>query len=102
MKKQPSPAIRVPQLDVGEVREASGMSQEAFARRFGLRVESVRSWEEGRTRPCTVHRILMAIIASHPEVVDEVLRVPDPERWHASARQDQPPTRKALPRRNRL
>ncbi len=68
--------IRLPAVDVGEVRQGTGLSVEEFAQRFGLTPASVRSWEEGRTQPYGVARILLAIIAAHPEVVDEVLRAP--------------------------
>ena len=43
---------------------------------FSLTPASVRNWEAGATQPYGVARILLAIIATHPEVVDEVLRVP--------------------------
>ena len=74
-------AIRIPELDVGEVRRATGLSIEDFANRFGLRPEAIRNWEEGTSQPYKVARILLAIIAIHPEVVDEVLRVPEQRRF---------------------
>lgn len=49
---------------------------EHFAKRFGLTPASVRSWEEGHTHPYGVARILLAVIACHPEIVDDVLRPP--------------------------
>ena len=54
---------------------------EEFANRFGLRPEAIRNWEEGVSQPYKVARILLAIIATHPEVVDEVLRVPEQRRF---------------------
>lgn len=69
-------AIRIPEVDVAEVREGTGLSVEDFAARFGLTVASVRNWEAGASQPYGVARILLAIIASHPHVVDEVLRAP--------------------------
>jgi putative transcriptional regulator len=74
-------AIRIPFVDVGEVRQGTGLSVEDFARRFGLTSASVRSWEQGQTEPYSVAKILLAVIASHPEVVDEVLRDPIATRW---------------------
>lgn len=68
------PRIRVPYVDVEEVRLGTGLSVEDFAKRFGLTAASVRSWEAGQTEPYGVARILLAIIACRPEVVDEVLR----------------------------
>jgi len=68
--------IRVPQVDVGEVRRDLGLTQTQFAARFGFTLSAVRNWEEERSEPYGVAKILLAVIACHPEVVDEVLRVP--------------------------
>jgi putative transcriptional regulator len=73
--------IRLPQVDVEEVRRGTGLSVEEFAQRFGLTAASVRNWEQGETEPYGVARILLAIIASHPDVVDEVLRAPANAGW---------------------
>jgi len=65
--------LRVPTVDAGEVRRGTGLTVEAFARRFGFTVSAIRSWEERRSQPYGVARTLLAIIACHPEVVDGVL-----------------------------
>ena len=75
-RKKATNQIRVPQVDVAEVRQQKGLSVEDFAQRFGLTPASVNNWEAGHTEPYGVARILLAIIASHPEVVDDVLRPP--------------------------
>ncbi len=80
--------IRVPEVDVEEVRKGLGLSVTEFAARFGLTAASVRNWEEGRTQPYGVARILLAIIACHPEAVDDVLRDPRQSRALAARRQD--------------
>ena len=69
-------AIRIPTVDVAEVRATLGLSVHDFAHRFGLTPASVSNWEAGHTEPYGVARILLAIIAAHPEVVDEVLKAP--------------------------
>jgi putative transcriptional regulator len=66
----------VPEVNVEEVRRGTCLGVDEFARRFGLTPASVRSWERGQTQPYGVARILLAIIAAHPDVVDEVLRAP--------------------------
>jgi len=68
--------IRVPQVDVGEVRRDLGLTQTQFAARFGFTLSAVRNWEEERSEPYGVAKILLAVIACHPEVVDEVQCVP--------------------------
>lgn len=70
------PVIRIPTVDVAEVRAGLGLSVADFAHRFGLTPASVGNWEAGRSEPYGVARILLAIIAAYPEVVDEVLKAP--------------------------
>ena len=60
-------------VDVRAIRDQTGLSQNGFARRFGFSVGAVREWEQGRRQPEAAARILLLVIASHPEVVDEVL-----------------------------
>lgn len=43
--------LAVPGPDVARIRAALGLSQEAFAARFGLDVTAVRAWEQRRRRP---------------------------------------------------
>src|SRR6185503_18920907 len=41
------------EVDVKTIRETLGLSQEAFAHRFGLDLATVRNWEQKRSRPDT-------------------------------------------------
>jgi putative transcriptional regulator len=60
-------------VDVRAIRARTGLSQPAFAKRFGFTVSAVREWEQGRRQPEAAARVLLLVIASRPEVVDEVL-----------------------------
>ncbi len=60
-------------VDVRVIRDRLGLSQPEFARRFGFSVSAVREWEHGRRQPEAAARVLLLVIASRPEVVDEVL-----------------------------
>lgn len=60
-------------VDVRAIRAQTGLSQPAFAKRFGFTVSAVREWEQGRRQPEAAARVLLLVIASRPEVVDEVL-----------------------------
>jgi DNA-binding transcriptional regulator YiaG len=65
---------RVPELvDVRAMREGLGLTQLEFAARFGLDVDAVQNWEQGRTRPDRNARILLRVIATAPEAVEEAL-----------------------------
>jgi putative transcriptional regulator len=66
--------VDVPEVDVREVRLKMGLSQAQFATRFGLPPATLRNWEQGRSHPDAPTRVLLAVIAKHPEVVEEVLR----------------------------
>ena len=60
-------------VDVRAIRDRTGLSQPNFAKRFGFSVSAVREWEQGRRQPEAAARVLLLVIASKPEVVDEVL-----------------------------
>jgi putative transcriptional regulator len=60
-------------VDVKAIRTGLKLSQAEFAQRFGFPVATVREWEQGRRRPEQAARTLLLVIASKPEIVDEVL-----------------------------
>jgi putative transcriptional regulator len=66
--------VHVPQVDVRQVRRKMGLSQAQFATRFGLPPATLRNWEQGRAHPDAPTRVLLAVIAKHPEAVEDVLR----------------------------
>jgi DNA-binding transcriptional regulator YiaG len=66
---------RVPAVDVAELRRELGLTVEEFARRYGMAAASIRKWESGEARPFRMARVLLAIIAAHPDMVDDVLRI---------------------------
>jgi DNA-binding transcriptional regulator YiaG len=61
------------EADVKAIRETLGFSQEAFARRFGLDLATVRNWEQKRSRPDTAARVLLRTIEKEPEAVTRAL-----------------------------
>ena len=56
------------------MRARLGLSQASFAAKFGFQTATVRNWEQGRTRPDGAARILLAVIACHPEAVEDALQ----------------------------
>ncbi len=66
--------VHVPEVDVREVRTKMGLSQAQFATKFGFPPATLRNWEQGRARPDAPTRVLLAVIAKHPEAVEDVLR----------------------------
>jgi putative transcriptional regulator len=51
-----------------------GLSQTQFALKFGFPPATLRNWEQGRVRPDTSTRVLLAVIAKHPDSVENVLK----------------------------
>lgn len=66
--------VHVPEVDVRAVRTKMGLSQAQFAAKFGFPPATLRNWEQGRARPDAPARVLLAVIARHPEAVEDVLR----------------------------
>jgi putative transcriptional regulator len=65
---------RRPIVDVRTLRQKLGLSQSEFAARFRFAPATVKNWEQGRTQPDGPARILLAVIAYHPDAVDDALR----------------------------
>lgn len=66
--------IHVPEtVDVKSIRQRMGLTQAAFAARFGFSVGTVRDWEQGRTQPEPTSRVLLTVIAKEPEAVQRAL-----------------------------
>ena len=66
--------VHLPEVNVREVRTKFGLSQTQFATKFGFPPATLRNWEQGRSRPDAPARVLLAVIAKHPEAVEDVLR----------------------------
>lgn len=66
--------VEVSIIDVKATRLSLGLSQAAFAAKFGFQTATLRNWEQGRTQPAGPARVLLAVIAKHPEAVEDALR----------------------------
>jgi putative transcriptional regulator len=59
--------------EVRELRRGFGLSQERFARMMGISVGTLRNWEQGRRAPEGSARVLLRVVARHPEAVMETV-----------------------------
>lgn len=59
--------------DVRRIRERLGLTQEAFARTFGLPLGTLRDWEQRRKRPDAPARALLRVIEREPEAARRAL-----------------------------
>jgi putative transcriptional regulator len=60
-------------IDVKAIRGRRGLSQQAFADRYGFSVAAVRDWEQGRRVPEAPARSFLMVIDREPEAVDRAL-----------------------------
>jgi putative transcriptional regulator len=73
-RRKPSRAFQVGEPDVREVRRGYRLSQSKFAALMGISAGTLRNWEQGRRKPEGSARILLRIVARHPEAVLDVVR----------------------------
>lgn len=59
--------------DVKAIRRRPGLSQEAFAARYGFSIETIRNYEQGHRRPTGPARVLLRVIATEPDAVTRAL-----------------------------
>jgi putative transcriptional regulator len=71
-ERAPSRTFHFEELDVRKIREGHGLSQPRFAAMMGISVGTLRNWEQGRRRPEGSARILLKVVAKHPEAVFDV------------------------------
>jgi len=69
--RRASRTTRFAEPDVRLLRERYGLSQAKFAALMGISVATLRNWEQGRRRPEGSARVLLRVVAKHPEVVLE-------------------------------
>lgn len=68
--------VHVPEtIDVSAIRRRTGLSQAAFSVRIGVAVSTLRNWEQGRRAPDGSARVLLALLARNPRIVEETLGV---------------------------
>jgi putative transcriptional regulator len=71
------PGMRIthyPAVDIREIRARLKVNQKEFAEKFGLSLDSVQNWEQGRTVPDRPARILLAVISENPKLVERAVQ----------------------------
>lgn len=72
--RQLTRSYKVPErIDVRAIRLRRNMSQAAFAARYGLALDALQDWEQGRRPPNRYARILLAVIDKEPRAVERAL-----------------------------
>jgi putative transcriptional regulator len=70
---EPARRIDIEEIDVAAIRKRLNLSQDRFARRFGLSAATVRDWEQKRRRPDRIATALLRVIDHAPETVARAL-----------------------------
>ena len=104
---KPSREFRFDEPDVRALREGYGLSQTQFAALLGISPGTLRNWEQGRRKPEGSARVLLRVVARHPEAVLEVVSgASNPrmqrtrKRWpNGNQVQERPSSRPRRPRR---
>ena len=65
--------VQIADVDITNLREKLGLSQNRFAALFGLSPRTVRNWEQGIRHPEGPARILLQVIEREPEAVMRAL-----------------------------
>jgi putative transcriptional regulator len=66
--------VHIPkEIDVKAIRTATGLTQEAFAQRYGFNLARLRDLEQKRTQPDSVVRAYLLVIQKNPKAVRDAL-----------------------------
>ncbi len=66
-KRKPSRETLISPVEAREIRKATGLSQEKFARIIHVDVGTLRNWEQGRRDPTGPARALLHVIRTNPK-----------------------------------
>ena len=61
-------------LEIKNIRDGFGLTQEQFAALLGISVRTLRNWEQGRRVPEGPARVLLQVAAKHPEALVDVVQ----------------------------
>lgn len=55
-----------------QIRKQANLSQNQFAHAIGISVSTLKSWEQGQRTPSGSAKVLLNLLAKHPELIDEL------------------------------
>ena len=71
---KPAHTITVETVDVAAIRKRLGLSQDAFAKKFGLSAATLRDWEQGRRQMDRTAQAFLKVIDKAPDAVERALK----------------------------
>jgi putative transcriptional regulator len=74
-KENKKSELRVPDaIDIAAIRQRQNLSQNEFAKKYGIAPGTLRHWEQGRGEIPILARLLLTIIDKEPDAVARALR----------------------------
>jgi putative transcriptional regulator len=73
-QKPPSRAFVMDGPKIKDFRSTYDLSQSEFAAILGIRIGTLRNWEQSRRTPIGPAKVLLRVAAHHPEAILDVLR----------------------------
>jgi putative transcriptional regulator len=73
-KARPTRSFEVDGSDIKRMRTRYQLSQGEFAALLGISIGTLRNWEQGRRAPDGPARVLLQVVAKHPDAVWDVVR----------------------------
>ena len=68
-------------ITIKELRENTGLTQKAFAARYGIPVGTLRRWEQGESRPSSYVLGMLSMLLPSPEKYSEVIKAPNGDEY---------------------
>lgn len=66
--------VRPPEdVDIKTIRNGMGLTQAMFAAQFGISINTLRNWEQGKRRPDPAARAYLRVIEKAPDIVRAAL-----------------------------
>jgi putative transcriptional regulator len=70
----PPEQVHIPdEIDVRQIRQRFSMTQAEFSEGFGIPLQTLRHWEQGRRTPSGVSKQFLIVLAREPEAVQRAL-----------------------------
>ena len=70
-RKKPSRSFTIEEPDAKAIRKNMNLTQDEFAGLLNISVGTLRNWEQSRRRPDGPARVLLGIVAEHPEILTQ-------------------------------
>ena len=69
-------------ITIKELRENTGLTQKAFAAKYGIPLGTLRRWEQGESRPAPYILGMLPMLLPSPERYSEIIQTPDGDKYY--------------------